>query len=97
MHRDLQAWKDGPGIFHGTYHASKGLEFDLVILPFLDADNLPDQDYISSHGEEEALTHDGRLLYVALTRAKTNLILLFTGDITPLLHSDKSLYQEVQQ
>jgi superfamily I DNA/RNA helicase len=97
LHRDLETWKDGPGIFHGTYHASKGLEFDMVILPFLDADNLPDQDYISSHGEEEALTHDGRLLYVALTRAKTNLVLLFTGEITPLLPSDKSLYQEVQQ
>ena len=97
LHRDLQKWHDGPGIFHGTYHASKGLEFDMVILPFLEADNLPDQDYTSSHGEEEALTHYGRLLYVALTRSKTNLVLLFTGQITPLLPSDKFLYQEVHQ
>jgi len=96
LHRDLQAWKDGPGIFHGTYHSAKGLEFDMVILPFLDADNLPDQEHISSHGEEDALTHDGRILYVALTRAKTNLVLLYTGELTPLLPADKSLYQEVQ-
>lgn len=97
LHRDLQTWHDGPGIFHGTYHSSKGLEFDMVILPFLDAENLPDQEHLSSHGEEEALTHYGRLIYVALTRAKTNLVLLFTDDITPLLPSDKSFYQEVQQ
>ena len=95
LHRDLQTWKDGPGIFHGTYHSAKGLEFDMVILPFLDADNLPDQERISSQGEEDALTHDGRLLYVALTRAKTNLVLLYKGEITPLLPTDKFLYQEV--
>ena len=96
LHRDMQTWKDGPGIFHGTYHSAKGLEFDMVILPFLDADNLPDQEHITSHGEEDALTHDGRLLYVALTRAKTNLVLLYKGKMTPLLPPDKSLYQEVQ-
>ena len=62
LHRDLQVWNDGPGIYHGTYHAAKGLEFDVVILPFLDADNLPDPDYIDSHGEEDGLTHDGRLV-----------------------------------
>jgi superfamily I DNA/RNA helicase len=65
-------------------------------LPFLDADNLPDQEHISTHGEDDALTHDGRLIYVALTRAKTNLVLLYNGELTPLLPPDKSLYQEVQ-
>ena len=96
LHRDLQVWSDGPGIYHGTYHAAKGLEFDMVIVPFLDADNLPDQDYIASHGEEDALTHDGRLLYVAATRAKTNLILLYSGALTPLLPTNESLYQRVK-
>ena len=67
-----------------------------MIVPFLDADNLPDQDYIASHGEEDALTHDGRLLYVAATRAKTNLILLYSGALTPLLPTDESLYQRVK-
>lgn len=96
LHRDLQVWNDGPGIYHGTYHAAKGLEFDMVIVPFLDADNLPDQDYIASHGEEDTLTHDGRLLYVAVTRAKTNLILLYSGELTTLLPRDESLYQRVE-
>lgn len=96
LHRDLRQWEGGPGIFHGTYHSAKGLEFDMVILPFLDVDNLPDKDHIVSHGDEDALTHYGRLLYVAVTRSKTSLILLYSGEITPLLPSDKHLYQEVQ-
>ncbi len=96
LHRDLQVWSDGPGICHGTYHAAKGLEFDAVIIPFLDAENLPDQSYMASHGQEEALTHDGRLLYVAVTRAKTNLILLYTGKPTALLPVDELLYQRVE-
>ena len=43
-----------------------------------------------------ALTHDGRLLYVAVTRAKTNLILLYNGALTPLLPVGESLYQRVK-
>lgn len=96
LHRDLQVWNDGPGIYHGTYHAAKGLEFDLVILPFLDAHNLPDPDYIASHGKEDGFTHDGRLLYVAVTRAKTSLIMLYTKQLTSLLPVDEALYQRVK-
>ncbi|MFC1895146.1 3'-5' exonuclease, partial [Thermodesulfobacteriota bacterium] len=81
-----------PGICYGTYHSAKGLEFDLVILPFLEEENLPDPDHIASHGEEDALTHDGRLIYVAVTRAKTDLLLLYSGTLTPLLPAKSSLY-----
>ncbi|MGJ8638515.1 MAG: 3'-5' exonuclease [Opitutaceae bacterium] len=96
LHRELNRWNDGPGIYHGTYHSAKGLEFDMVILPLLDSDNFPDQARIDSHGEYEALTHDGRLLYVAVTRAKTNLLLLYSKDVTPLLPVDSNLYQGVK-
>lgn len=96
LHRDLTVWNDGPGIYHGTYHSAKGLEFDMIILPFLDSGNLPDKNHIASHGDEEALTHDGRLLYVAVTRAKTNLILLYSDELTPLLPVDGTLYLEVR-
>ena len=34
LHRKLNAWPTGPGLFYGTYHASKGLEFDTVFMPF---------------------------------------------------------------
>jgi len=33
---------------------------------------------------------------VAATRAKTNLILLYSGALTPLLPTDESLYQRVK-
>jgi superfamily I DNA/RNA helicase len=95
LHRDMNSWNDGPGIYYGTYHSAKGLEFDLVILPFLDKDNLPDPEHIASHGEEDALTHDGRLLYVAVTRARMDLLLLYTGEPTPLLPAKPSLYGRV--
>jgi superfamily I DNA/RNA helicase len=96
LHRELTVWNDGPGIYHGTYHSAKGLEFDMVILPFLDSENLPDKDHVASHGEEDALTHDGRLLYVAVTRAKTSLILLYSNELTSLLPVGGNLYQEVR-
>jgi superfamily I DNA/RNA helicase len=95
LHRDMDSWNEGPGIYYGTYHSAKGLEFDLVILPFLEKDNLPDPDYIASHGEEDALIQDGRLLYVAVTRARTDLLLLYTDELTPLLPAEPSLYVRV--
>lgn len=95
LHRDMDSWSDGPGIYYGTYHSAKGLEFDLVILPFLEEENLPDPDHIASHGEDDALTHDGRLIYVAVTRAKTDLLLLYSDTLTPLLPTESSLYRRV--
>jgi superfamily I DNA/RNA helicase len=95
LHRNMRLWNDGPGIFYGTYHSAKGLEFDIVILPFLEEGNLPDPDHIACYGEEDALTHDGRLLYVAITRARTDLLLLHTGTITQLLPAEPSLYRRV--
>ena len=92
LHRDMGSWSDGPGIYYGTYHSAKGLEFDLVILPFLEKDNLPDSEFILSHGEEDALTYYGRLIYVAVTRAKGELLLLYTDTVTPLLPRESSLY-----
>ncbi|MCY3999348.1 MAG: AAA family ATPase [Bacteroidetes bacterium] len=96
LHRDMRIWDDGPGIYYGTYHSSKGLEFDMVILPFLEDNKLPDSEFILSHGEDEALTHFGRLIYVAVTRAKTEVLLLYTGSVTPLLPTTSSLYRMLQ-
>ena len=96
LHRKLPVWNDGPGIYLGTYHSAKGLEFDMVILPFLDSDNLPNKDHVAYLGEQDALTHDGRLLYVAVTRAKTRLILLYSNELTSLLPVDRNLYKVVR-
>lgn len=56
-----------------TIHGSKGLEFDKVIIPDCNEHNYP-------HGEiqnENMLEEERRLFYVAMTRAKKNLELLF--------------------
>lgn len=96
LHRNMGSWSNNTGVFYGTYHSAKGLEFDLVILPFLNQDNLPDEENIEALGHDDALTHTGRLLYVAVTRAKNELILLYSNKLTELLPRKKSLYQVVK-
>ncbi|MBY8882720.1 AAA family ATPase [Streptomyces sp. PLK6-54] len=85
IHRDLTSWPQGPGIFYGTYSAAKGLEFDSVILPLCDADELPKPSEIAAHGLEEAMAREARQLYVAITRARSELIILRSGQLTTLL------------
>jgi superfamily I DNA/RNA helicase len=97
LHRDMTTWQAGPGIRYGTYHSSKGLEFDAVILPFFSRDRLPDPDEIAAFGDEEARSRDGRLLYVAVTRAKTYLVLTCTGQPTTLLPRNPALYNLVKR
>ncbi len=94
LHRDMSTWQAGPGIRYGTYHSAKGLEFDMAILPFLSKDNLPDSEDVGSLGRDDALTHDGRLLYVAVTRAKTRLFMSYSGELTELLPIQNGLYRK---
>ena len=58
-------------IFIATIHKAKGLEFENVIIPQVVEDNFP---YFNSVTNDKIL-EDARLLYVAMTRAKTNLLL----------------------
>ncbi|HEY8908536.1 MAG TPA: UvrD-helicase domain-containing protein, partial [Rhodoferax sp.] len=51
-----------------TLHKSKGLEYPLVFLPFISLFRAEDKD--SVRPDDERLSEDIRLLYVALTRAK---------------------------
>lgn len=98
VHRNMRAWTSRPGILLGTYHAAKGLEFDSVILPYCSADVIPDRRRATALGDEDdALAEEGRLLYVAVTRARTNLIISYSGMITPLLPADDKLYQKVER
>jgi len=97
LHRDMKFWLTDPGIRYGTYHSAKGLEFDMVILPFLSQDNLPAPEDIDALGRNDALMHDGKLLYVAITRAKTRLVLTYTGKRTELLPTNQGLYKEIKR
>ena len=56
-----------------TYHGAKGLEFDRVYLPDLNFGKVP-------HGRMltvEELEEERRMFYVAVTRAKESLVLLY--------------------
>ena len=93
LHRDLQVWPNRPGLFYGTYHASKGLEFDTVLLPFLSDRRWPRRRDINVVGRREAESRDSRLLYVGITRARTELVLTYSGKPTALLPPNEGLYQ----
>ena len=93
LHRDLKVWPTGPGLFYGTYHASKGLEFDTVFMPFLSDERWPHPPDVEILGREEAAVRDSRLLYVGITRARSTLVLTHMGQPTELLPTAAGLYQ----
>jgi superfamily I DNA/RNA helicase len=92
LHRDIGTWDASPGVFYGTYHAAKGIEFDYVLMPFCGADRLPDPAVVEAFGLDEALARESRLLYVGVTRARTGLIITHSGRRTSLLPPNASLY-----
>jgi ATP-dependent exoDNAse (exonuclease V) beta subunit len=70
-----------------TMHSSKGLEFPLVCISGLGA----------LGKEEEALQDEARLLYVAMTRATSEIIMTYEGDtpITAKLEKAMSVLETV--
>ena len=93
LHRELKQWPSGPGLFYGTYHAAKGLEFDTVFLPFLSDKCWPHPSDVKLLGEQEAAVRNSRLLYVGITRARSTLVLTYSGCVTSLLPETEGLYQ----
>ena len=93
LHRDLNRWPGGPGLFYGTYHAAKGLEFDTVFLPYLSDERWPHPPDVQHMGDREAAVRDSRLLYVGITRARSTLVLTYSGRMTSLLPRNGRLYQ----
>ena len=85
LHRKLKQWPSGPGLFYGTYHAAKGLEFDTVFLPFLSDKRWPHPPDVKLLGEQEAAARNSLLLYVGITRAKSTLVMTYSGRVTSLL------------
>ncbi|GAA4561177.1 UvrD-helicase domain-containing protein [Planotetraspora kaengkrachanensis] len=92
---DLNRWDATPGIYCGAYHSAKGLEFDAVLMPFCGVAHMPHPDTVTAFGDDEAAAREGRLLYVSTTRARTDLLLTYSGTVTPLLPSDDALYAKV--
>jgi hypothetical protein len=92
LDRNTPLWNAKPGVWGATVHSSKGFEFQSVIIPHLDADSWPDPRAIEAEGEEEATVGYGRLLYVAVTRARQNLLMTATGPLTDLLPAEDGLW-----
>lgn len=88
FHGDSTDWHDEPGVTVTTYHSAKGVEFDTVIMPGVTSDEFPDPDSVDVFGEQEARSRAARLLYVGITRAKSNLLLTHDGELTSLLPPD---------
>jgi superfamily I DNA/RNA helicase len=97
LHRDLTTWPSGPGLFYGTYHAAKGLEFDSVLVPYASSDRLPHPPDVTTFGSDDAAARNTKLLYVAVTRAKSNLVVTHTGTPTSLLPTTGGLMQMSQR
>jgi len=93
LHRELTTWPSGPGLFYGTYHSAKGLEFDSVFVPFSSSARLPHPPDVVAFGSDESAARDVKLLYVAVTRARSNLVLTYSGTPTPLLPVGPGLLQ----
>lgn len=94
LNGNLSEWNIEPGISVGTYHSAKGLEFDIVIMPFCNKNRLPAEDKILAlESREEALSDEIKLVYVGVTRARRGLFISFSGSLTELLPRDTDLYQ----
>ena len=61
------------GVHLMTYHGSKGLEFDTVILPRINEGVVPG----NRSRDAESIEEERRMFYVAMTRAKNRLVISF--------------------
>lgn len=71
--RSFEAGKKEKGIYLMTAHASKGLEFDHVWIPDVNEGIYPYGRMLT----QDALEEERRVFYVAMTRAKKNLVLSY--------------------
>jgi len=65
-----------------TIHASKGTEFDCVFVVGLEEGTLPCQPALQEGAGSVQLEEEKRLCYVAMTRAKTRLVLTWRKEVT---------------
>ncbi|MCY9658490.1 3'-5' exonuclease [Paenibacillus chondroitinus] len=95
LYGEMSRWLSDPRVSVGTYHSAKGLEFDTVILPYCNSLRLPAEERILAlESYEEALSEEIKLLYVGVTRAKSELYISYSGALTELLPRERELYHE---
>lgn len=88
------------GVFVGTYHSVKGLEFDNVIIPKCSNDMLENIENIENISEmdlnsyiEEYEIELAKLIYVAVSRAKNNLLITHTGEMLNIIPKTDNICQ----
>lgn len=84
-----------PGVKLSTLHSSKGLEFDVIIIPKFTEANLPLSSMVEGADQEqleEIKAQERSLLYVGMTRAKYNLYLTFSGKPSCYLYDFEPSY-----
>jgi superfamily I DNA/RNA helicase len=69
----------------------------VVILPFANNTRLPNPETVEVYGAVDAASRDGKLLYVAATRARAELLVTYTGEVTGLLPTKPGLWTELAQ
>ena len=78
-----------PGVRVGTMHRAKGLEFKAVAVPSCSAQHLPNptslQRAIDPQDRDAAVEQERRLVYVAMTRARDELLVTWNGEPSPFL------------
>jgi superfamily I DNA/RNA helicase len=78
-----------PALRLATMHRVKGLEFDQVFLPGLNADQLPLRSILDGCPDPTARDvfeqQERSLLHVAATRAKKRVVLSYSGRPSPFL------------
>lgn len=87
--RTSKAIKKGVHIM--TMHACKGLEFDTVFIPQLNAGFIPHAKALTASEIEE----ERRLLYVAMTRAKNKLIISYDKSINEKTALPSPFWEEI--
>jgi superfamily I DNA/RNA helicase len=94
LKESMGRWDEKPGIYVGAYHSAKGLEFDAVLLPFLNDASLPLPDVLHAYDATEACAREARLLYVGITRARVTLVMSHSGKLTRLLPANPGLWTQ---
>ena len=79
----------------GTYHRGKGLEFKAVFLPGLSAGEFPRPPSVGQSPEEAAEANELALsqLFVAMTRARDLLVLLYSGQPSEVIAASAEQFQ----
>ena len=81
------------GIYVSTIQSAKGLEFDTVILPYLDKWLFTSpEDIEEDEFKKNKLIKELKTLYVGVTRARSNLHLIYLDKITKLMPQDPDYY-----